>query len=362
MSNNILRTAKVKTRAQITASAEHNFRLRDQHNIDKSRSHQNMVLVNDLGADLTKAQDLQEKLTDYYKKLGINERKDNVLMMEFIVSASPDFFKGKKLGEVKEWADKQTDFFRKKFGDQLKIVVLHLDEKTPHLHFMISTEHKTIKQYKNRYGVKEVESWSLNARRYDKQFLVDLHTEHAKHNIELGLKRGVRGSMREHKSLKEFYKVVNKALNTDYSKKIEETITSLETSFLSKKVSIEEVREKFAPVINRMLKQNKALKEKYLFDFQQWAEKLRAEEEKLSKKEKRLKELEASVDARKEEYKQAINKQRNYIETINELGKENQSLKDEVRKLTPQKEEKADDFSVQKSSKVKPQFTHFLKS
>jgi len=362
MSNNIFRFSRGLQRAQITASAEHNFRLRDQHNIDKSRSHQNMVLVNDLGADLTKGQDLQEKLTDYYKKLGIKERKDNVLMMEFIVSASPDFFKGKKLGEVKDWADKQTEFFRKKFGDQLKIGVLHLDEKTPHIHFMISTEHKTTKQYKNRYGAKEVESWSLNAFRYDRKFLIDLHTEHAKHNIELGLKRGVRGSMREHKSLKEFYKVVNKALNADYSKKIEEAITGLETSFLRKRVSIEEVREKFAPVINGMLKQNKALKEKYLFDFQQWAEKLREEEEKLSKKEKRLKELEANVDARKEEYKQAINKQRSYIETINELEKENQSLKDEVRKLTPQKEEKADDFSEQKSSKVKPKFTPFLKN
>jgi len=358
MSNNILRTAKVKTRAQITASAENNFRLRYQHNIDKTRSHLNMVLVNDLGADLTKAQDLQEKLTEYYKKLGVKERKDNVLMMEFVVSASPDFFKGKKLGEIKEWADKQTEFFRKKFGDQLKIGVLHFDEKTPHIHFMISTELKSIKQYKNRYGVKEVENWSLNAFRYDRKFLIDLHTEHAKHNIELGLKRGVRGSMREHKSLKEFYKMVNKALNTDYSKKIEETITGLETSFLSNKVSIEEVREKFAPVINGLLKQNKALKEKYLFDFQQWAEKLKAEEERLSEKNKKIKEIEENLRARRDVYKDAINRAVNDSQLIEELMTEISDLKAEVRKLTPEKEEV---FSEQKASKVKQKFTPFMK-
>lgn len=358
MSNNILRTAKVKTRAQITASAEHNFRLRYQHNIDKTRSHLNMVLVNDLGADLTKAQDLQEKLTEYYKKIGVKERKDSVLMMEFVVSASPDFFKGKKLGEVKEWADKQTNFFRKKFGDQLQMGVLHLDEKTPHIHFMISTELKSIKQYKNRYGVKEVENWSLNARRYDRQFLVDLHTEHAKHNIELGLKRGVRGSMREHKSLKEFYSVVNRALNTDYSKKIEDTITGLETNFLSSKVSIEEIREKFAPVINGLLKQNKALKEKYLFDFQQWAEKLGKEQERLSEKERKLKEIEDNLKARRDVYKDAINRATNDSQLIEELMVENADLKAEVRKLTPEKEEI---FSIESSSRARKKFTPFMK-
>ena len=41
MHNNILRTEKVKSRGQITQAAEHNFRLRDQNNINKTRTHLN---------------------------------------------------------------------------------------------------------------------------------------------------------------------------------------------------------------------------------------------------------------------------------------------------------------------------------
>ena len=83
MSYCILRTEKVKTRQQITQAAEHNLRLRFQPNIDAKRTPRNQVLVNSLGASLNEAADLQKKLTEYYSGLGIKERKDNVLMLEF---------------------------------------------------------------------------------------------------------------------------------------------------------------------------------------------------------------------------------------------------------------------------------------
>ena len=103
MNNKILRTAKVKNRTQITQACEHNFRLREQSNIDTSKSHLNQVLVNSLGVDTTIANDLQLKLSKHYQSLGIKERANNVLMMEFVVSASPDFFlnKSRNRGLVK---------------------------------------------------------------------------------------------------------------------------------------------------------------------------------------------------------------------------------------------------------------------
>ena len=192
MHNNILRTEKVKSRGQITQAAEHNFRLRDQNNINKTRTHLNKIFVNSLDIDVTKASDLQEKLTVFYNGLGIKERSDNVLMMEFIVSASPEFFENKTPAQVEGWAKHQVDFFQNKFQGQVKIAVLHLDEKTPHLHFMIGTELESVKKYKNQKGEFFKKSWSLNAFRYNKQFLIDLHTEHAKHNEKFGLKRGVK--------------------------------------------------------------------------------------------------------------------------------------------------------------------------
>lgn len=332
MNNNILRTEKVKSRGQITQACEHNFRLRDQHNIDEKRSHQNKILINSLQIDISKASDLQEKLTEHYNNLGIKERSDSVLMMEFVVSASPEWFVGKKTSEVLNWANHQTDFFKCKFGDQLKIGVLHLDEKTPHIHFMIGTEMNSVKRYKNQKGEFFKETWSLNAKRYDREFLVNLHTEHAEHNKKFGLKRGVKGSMRKHTELKEFYALVNKAMSADYQKQIEKTIQGLETGLLSGKVAIEEVREKFAPMMNKVLKQNKALREKFSVDIKLWAEKLSKKEDELDRIKADLVEKEEKLKARRDVYVSAINRAATDATLIKELDNEVSQLKAEVSK------------------------------
>jgi Plasmid recombination enzyme len=328
MHNNILRTEKVKSRAQITEAAEHNFRLRQQANINSANTHLNKILVNSLDVDVTKASDLQKKLTVFYKELGIKERSDNVLMMEFVVSASPEFFENKTPAQIEFWAKHQVDFFQKKFPGQIKIAVLHLDEKTPHLHFMIGTEMKSVKKYKNQKGEFFKETWSLNADRYNPKFLVDLHTEHAKHNEKFGLKRGVKGSMRNHTSLKEFYSIVDKALSADYGKQIERSIESLQTGLLTGKVSIEEVREKFKPTLNKLLKQNKVLKEKFALDIKKWAEDL-------AKKESELNEALKNAHELRDLYIEAINEKKHDTALLAEQKKE---LADKQKEITRLKE------------------------
>ncbi|POR49793.1 plasmid recombination enzyme [Paraburkholderia eburnea] len=342
MNNNILRAEKVKTRTQITQAAEHNFRLRLQNNIDAGRSHLNQILVNTLGADIKKSSDLQEKLTAFYQGLGVKEKKDNVLMMEFIVSASPEFFENKSKEYVQKWADDQVEFMRKEFGDQLKIAVLHLDEKTPHIHFMISTEIKSVKKYKNQKGEFFKETWSLKADRYNPEFLVGLHDRHAEWNKKYGLTRGVKGSMRKHTTLKEFYDRVEKALNTDYDKRIEKVIDTLETGLIMKKVSVDEVREKFKPMINKLLKQNKALREKFNLDLKQMLADFSVEKAKLEQEKVELERRQIEVDARRDEYREAINKdvaQAKQIEKLNayveSLQKENSRLKDKYESTNP---------------------------
>lgn len=326
MNNNILRTEKVKTRKQLTDAAEHNLRLREQANIDPKKSHLNQVLVNSLDVDLNKASSLNEKLTAFYTDLGVKEKKDNVLMMEFVISASPDFFVKKSKKEIDEWASHQVAFMKNEFKDQVKLAILHLDEKTPHLHFMISTEHKTVKKYKNQKGEFHKETVSLCSRRYNREFLRTLHDRHAVWNEKFKLKRGVKGSMRKHRSLKEFYSLVDKALNSDYEKTIETTIKSLETSFLSNKVSMEEIREKFAPMLNGLLKQTKALKTKYAMEIKDWAEDLQS-------KETDLKDREEQVKQRTAVYADAINR----VSVDASVIKEQQTLikgqQDEIERL-----------------------------
>ena len=95
---------------------------------------------------------------------------------------------------------------KNEFGDNLQVAVLHLDEKTPHLHFLLSCEEKSLKRYKNQKGEFFREEYSLNAKRWGPDFLRDLHTRHAEHNEKLGLKRGNPSSGGVHKPLKEYYK------------------------------------------------------------------------------------------------------------------------------------------------------------
>ena len=61
MSYNIMRTAKIKDRQAITSAASHNFRIRQQGNIDASRTPLNRVLWNPMKVNLTRADALQKR-------------------------------------------------------------------------------------------------------------------------------------------------------------------------------------------------------------------------------------------------------------------------------------------------------------
>ena len=69
----------------------HNFRNREQHNIDGTQSHKNEILVNTLGVDTKNRVHYRRSFQHTMQPLGL-KRKNNVLMMEFVVSASPEFF------------------------------------------------------------------------------------------------------------------------------------------------------------------------------------------------------------------------------------------------------------------------------
>lgn len=201
MAYSITRGAKIKDRTQLASMAAHNFRLRTQSNIDVQRTPKNRLLVNKLGVDHRDAADLNAKLTAYYEKLGVKEKKDNVLMMEFIATASPEFFEGKTEAEVNVWVKAQVAFFEGEFGASLKLAIVHRDEASPHLHFAVSCEEKRLRRFKNRHGEGVKEGYALNAARWDPAFFLGLQDRYAAHNAKFGLERGKRGFKAVHKDL-----------------------------------------------------------------------------------------------------------------------------------------------------------------
>jgi hypothetical protein len=66
---------------------------------------------------------------------GCKTRKDSVRFVDTLITASPEFFKGKKREEVKAFFNRAAEFMADKVGaGNIFTAVVHMDEKTPHMH------------------------------------------------------------------------------------------------------------------------------------------------------------------------------------------------------------------------------------
>lgn len=66
---------------------------------------------------------------------GCKTRKDSVRFVDTLITASPEFFKGKKREETKMFFQTAVDFLSRKIGkDNIFAATVHMDEKTPHMH------------------------------------------------------------------------------------------------------------------------------------------------------------------------------------------------------------------------------------
>lgn len=266
----ILRTKRIKDTNKFSQMCMHNLRDRtnNEKNIDSSKSHLNEILVDEF--DLQNAKEFNtgyaKKLNDYYNKLEIKQRKDAVQAMEFVLTASPEFFEKATPKEKENWKKHQLNFARKEFGKNLKLAVLHQDESTPHIHLVISTEITKMQKFKNRYGTCEKKVTSLNAKRFNRSYLKDLHTRYAEHNKEFGLVRGLEGSEATHTDLKTHRTDVKEALNSDYTKQINKEIDKQfggkNLLGLPNKFTATEIKEGLTPFINKIVKKQKTLKNK----------------------------------------------------------------------------------------------------
>ena len=127
----ILRFAKYKG-PEISNIESHNERTKENYasnpDIDKSRSHLNFHLI-------TPQRKYRAEAEKQIVEAGCRVRSDSVRVVEALVTASPEFFKGKKKGEVKAYFQEALDFIREHQDTKTIIsAVVHMDEKTPHMH------------------------------------------------------------------------------------------------------------------------------------------------------------------------------------------------------------------------------------
>ena len=127
----ILRFAKYKG-PEIGHIESHNERTKEKYasnpDADTSRSHLNFHLV-------TPQRKYRAEAEKQIAEAGCRTRSDSVRVVEALVTASPEFFKGKKKGEIKAYFQEALDFIREHQDPKTIIsAVVHMDEKTPHMH------------------------------------------------------------------------------------------------------------------------------------------------------------------------------------------------------------------------------------
>ena len=127
----ILRFAKYKG-PEISNIEAHNERTKEEYasnpDIDKSRSYLNFHL-------LEPERKYRAGAERQIKDAACRTRSDSVRLVEVLVTATPDFFKGKKKAEIKAYFQEALDFIRE-YQEPKTIIsaVVHMDEKTPHMH------------------------------------------------------------------------------------------------------------------------------------------------------------------------------------------------------------------------------------
>ena len=153
----ILRFAKYKG-PEIGHIESHNERTKEKYasnpDIDTSRSHLNFHLV-------TPERKYRAESEKQIAEAGCRTRSDSVRVVEALVTASPEFFKGKKKSEVKAYFTEALDFIQKYQSKETIIsAVVHMDEKTPHMHlcFVPLTENKRLSA-KEIVGNKKKLTW-----------------------------------------------------------------------------------------------------------------------------------------------------------------------------------------------------------
>ena len=154
----ILRFAKYKG-PEIGHIESHNERTKEKYasnpDVDTSRSHLNFHLV-------TPQRKYRAEAEKQIAEAGCRTRSDSVRVVEALVTASPEFFKGKKKGEIKAYFQEALDFIREHQDPKTIIsAVVHMDEKTPHMHlcFVPLTEDKRLSAKEIVGNKKKLTQW-----------------------------------------------------------------------------------------------------------------------------------------------------------------------------------------------------------
>ena len=187
----IMRAKKLANMGSVAASMQHCYRERNTHNADQERTHDNQHL----GAKST-----DEAMGKLRALLPEKRRKDAVLAVEYVMTASPEWFAQATPEQEKAFFQRSLQWLADKYGaDRIVTASIHRDEATPHLSAFVVplTQDK-------RLSAKEFIG-SRDKMRADQ-------TTYAACVVDLGLERGIEGSKATHQTIQQHYAAVERGV------------------------------------------------------------------------------------------------------------------------------------------------------
>lgn len=187
----ILRTQKLKHVQAVRRSLTHALREQDTPNADPALTPDNSHFG---------AENVADALERFNARLPDKVRKNAVLAIEYLVTASPEAMAGKSRAEQDAYFQDALKWLRVRHGAENVVYAgIHRDETTPHLY---------------AYVVPLDERGKLNCRSFlgGAKALSDMQTDFAKRvGQQHGLQRGIEGSKARHTTVQQYYARANAA-------------------------------------------------------------------------------------------------------------------------------------------------------
>ena len=239
MKYQIVRMQKIKSSVSVARSLQHAFRDRETPNANKD-----LTPANDhMGAQTSK-----EAMALYKDRLPPKIRKNGVVAIEFLITASPEIMKELPEEAQDAYFQDSLKWLQDKHGvENVVYAGIHRDETTPHMYaYVVPLDGKGKLNCRSFYGERDALS------KMQDDF-------HQKVGQRFGLDRGIKGSKAKHQDIKRYYSELNSAKKQDSKEFQAQDVVSkvLKKGFFTK---IIEGNEEIADRLNKQIEPQAAVK------------------------------------------------------------------------------------------------------
>ncbi len=233
-------------------------------NADNQRTHLNREMISFHDGVASRTEAIQHRLDNagLARKIGTNQ----VRAIRVLLTGSPNEMKKiKSEGRLDEWCVDNLEWLRKTYGaENVVSVVLHLDEKTPHIHAtvvpIVTTERKRRKREENAtktYRRKKPAPRLCADEVMSRTALKGYQDSYAAAMEKYGLERGIDGSKAKHISTAQFYRELqqqSESLQVDVAELLrQQEVAQKQLAATKAEVSREKLKNSAAEVGSKLL-------------------------------------------------------------------------------------------------------------